>query len=258
MKMWKLKKRAKDWLRSADMLKKPDFYCNICCRDVRFALDSPRHMSPLFESGNIVGAGFRPRTKCPYCNGGDRLRFAVEVIRRCTDMLTAKCRVLEFAAAEGTKSLLTKNPNCEYHSADINEGAAEMVINITDINLPDDSYDYIICMHVLEHVPDEAKAVSEMKRVCKNRGKLLITVPVDISRDQTFVSPEATTPADRLRLYGQSDHVRLYGSDVCDRLSSYGMKVRELRADECLAKHEIKRLKVIPNDRAFICEVLKP
>ena len=97
-------------------------------------------------------------------------------------------------------------------------------MDITDIQYPDDSFDAIYCSHVLEHVPDDAKAMSELYRVLKPGGWAILAVP--IRGDTTFEDPTTTEPEERERLFGQSDHVRYYGKDFKDRLEAAGFEVK--------------------------------
>lgn len=236
---------------------KPDFHCNICGRDVRFALDSSKFNSEVFEKERVIGGGYRKRQKCPYCFSTDRLRFTEVILERYTGIYTDKCSVLEFAPIVALSRLLKKNKDLSYISGDIVEGRADMVLDITDIDRPDNSFDYILCCHVLEHIPDEAKAVSELMRVSKNGGKLLLSMPFSLKNDKTLEDKNVKTDAERLKLYGQDDHVRLYGTDIKKHLESYGLEVEEYTASACLTEEEMKTLKVIPEDRNYICTVRK-
>ncbi len=96
-------------------------------------------------------------------------------------------------------------------------------MDITDIHLPDHSFDVIICNHVMEHIPDDTQAMSELYRVMKPGGWAILQTP--ISGDTTFEDPTVQSPEERQRLFGQRDHVRIYGRDYEDRLRSVGFTV---------------------------------
>jgi ubiquinone/menaquinone biosynthesis C-methylase UbiE len=97
------------------------------------------------------------------------------------------------------------------------------VMDAEHLTFPDNSFDVIYCSHVLEHVPEDRKAMRELARVLKPTGWAVLAVPV--IRDKTFEDPKITSPADRLRVYGQEDHVRAYGQDFADRLRESGFDV---------------------------------
>jgi SAM-dependent methyltransferase len=115
--------------------------------------------------------------------------------------------------------------NIDYLSGDLDPGNPEIggamvQMDIADIRYPDNSFDVIYCSHVLEHVPDDRKAMHELARVLKPSGWALIAVP--ILRDKTFEDWKVTTPDERERVFGQFDHVRIYGLDFVDRLRESG------------------------------------
>jgi SAM-dependent methyltransferase len=101
--------------------------------------------------------------------------------------------------------------NIDYLSADIALSAAMVQMDITDIRLPAESFDVIYASHVLEHIPDDRKAMRELHRVLRPGGWAVLQVPV--WRPTTTEDPTVTDPKERERLFGQSDHVRMYGHD---------------------------------------------
>jgi ubiquinone/menaquinone biosynthesis C-methylase UbiE len=119
-------------------------------------------------------------------------------------------------------------------------------LDVTDIHYPANSFDVIYCSHVLEHVPDDRKGMRELSRVLKPNGWALVAVPVHEDRDRTFEDPNVVTPADRLRVYGQWDHVRIYGRDFVDRLRESGFDVTvdtfaKSFSDEMVRKYGLSR-----------------
>jgi SAM-dependent methyltransferase len=113
----------------------------------------------------------------------------------------------------------------EYLTADL-LAPADRQLDITAIDLPDASFDVVICSHVLEHVPDDRRAMSEMLRVLRPGGRALVMVPYDLERP-THEDPSVSSPEERLRRFGQHDHVRRYGADLGERLSGEGFEVSE-------------------------------
>ncbi|MGQ9854212.1 MAG: class I SAM-dependent methyltransferase [Candidatus Oleimicrobiaceae bacterium] len=110
-----------------------------------------------------------------------------------------------------------------YLTADVLDPRAMVKMDITDIHYPDQSFDAIICSHVLEHVQDDKRAMREFFRVLKDGGWAMLLVP--ITSQQTFEDPSITDPKERLKVFGQEDHVRRYGPDYVDRLRAAGFKV---------------------------------
>jgi ubiquinone/menaquinone biosynthesis C-methylase UbiE len=100
---------------------------------------------------------------------------------------------------------------------------AMVKMDITNIQFPDETFDVVYCSHVLEHVPDDRKAMREFYRVLKSNGWAVLLVPIIV--EKTFEDPSIDKPKDRLRLFGQSDHVRKYGRDYVDRLRESGFSV---------------------------------
>ena len=112
--------------------------------------------------------------------------------------------------------------------------------------------DVIICNHVMEHIPDEHKALSEMYRVLKKGGVAVINVPLDESRAQTFENPEYNTPELRLKYFGQHDHVRIYGRDYAERLGKV-FKVEIAKPNEKLTEKQLSDCGVWSGDTLYLC-----
>lgn len=150
--------------------------------------------------------------------------------------------------------MLLKNIRGSYYvSGDICKGKADIVCNLTDMIFRDKSFDYIIVNHVLEHIENEEKAFEEMKRVLKKKGKIICSFPICLN-DKTFeLKGHDLSKEDRIKLYGQEDHVRLYGYDAKEHIEKYGIKVEEYITDQILSSDEFEKLRVIKNDRIFIC-----
>ena len=180
--------------------------------------------------GQFQAAG-RPRridARCPRCGSAERYRlFALWLDRHGGALRTA--RVLHFAPEKGLAKLLKARVG-SYQSADITPGKAEIVRNIEAIEEPDSSFDCVVCSHVLEHV-DDRRALQEVYRVLKPGGVALIMLPVIEGWSTTYENKAVTTPEDRMRHYGQSDHVRYYGADVRDRIRAAGFGLSEFTAE---------------------------
>ena len=119
---------------------------------------------------------------------------------------------------------------------------ADRKIDITDINFENDYFDFIICNHVLEHVKDDIKAMSEVFRVLKPEGEAILQVPISKYNKETFEDFSIILPEEREKYFGQKDHVRIYGQDYEERLESADFKVELYDIKKDLNTREIKKL----------------
>lgn len=125
--------------------------------------------------------------------------------------------------------------------------------DITNIHFRDHTLDYVICNHVMEHIVDEKKAVFEIKRVLKTKGKWIFSFPI-CSDMKTYDDESIISAEDRLKEYGQDDHVRLYGTDYIERFDSYELKLRIFSPESEMDNELIKRYGLIKNDVTIIAE----
>ena len=162
---------------------------------------------------------------CPFCFSRPRHRTTWMYLNKKTDLFDGRPRSLLHVAPEPSIEGHLRNAKyIDYLSGDLEPGAAMVEMDITDIHYPDDAFDVIYCSHVLEHVPDDGKAMSELYRVLKPGGWAILAVP--IRGETTVEDPTVTDPVERQRLFGQHDHVRYYGKDFKDRLQAAGFRVR--------------------------------
>ena len=226
-------------------------YCNMCRSEsalfYRHGINSP-------ASVDIVGGGIRSDCVCPRCHSLDRYRWVLYVIEHCTQIMTRPCRVLHIAPEAGiARNIRQNNPKCDYLTGDLRVGKADMQVDVTDMaGFEDQSFDYILMNHVLEHVPDEAKAISEIKRCLKDDGVALLSFPMSLNK-KTFEDESIVSEQERLRQYGQRDHCRLYGYDAGERLERYGLHVQTVTVKDILPEAERTRMSLIPDDTIFLC-----
>lgn len=178
-------------------------YCNIC--GYRFAKFQP--------------FGHPPReAKCPICGSLERHRHLYIHLASIYPFLAGKC-ILHFAP-EGVIKKILSGSAAQYYDADIDIEKATHQVDITNIEFNDNKFDYVFCIHVLEHIPDDIKAMQELYRVLKPGGAAYLAVPW---RKDFLEDPTVTDPEGRLRLYGHPDHVRIYNlEEFCKRLKSVG------------------------------------
>ena len=187
----------------ADNQNSPDVsrYCNFC---------GLRFKSFIFFNGR--------EARCPKCGSLERQRHFYIHLLSLFPFLSGK-KVLHFAPERIIKEVLL-NSKAEYYDADIDSFKATYVVDITNINFEESFFDYIICFHVLEHIPDDKKAMTELFRVLKPGGTAFLAVPLSkyLIEDSTVVSAE-----ERKKIFGQSDHVRRYDlNSLLERLNNAG------------------------------------
>jgi predicted SAM-dependent methyltransferase len=158
-------------------------------------------------------------------------------------------KVLHFAPEQAFYKLFRNQKNLDYTTTDLLSPLADVKADICNLPFKDNTYDIILCNHVLEHIPDDTKAMQELFRVLKKGGMAILQIPQDLNREKTFSDDTIIDQKERSRIFGQYDHVRVYGRDYFDKLRSIGFTVIEenyttkiapnLVEKYCLAKGEI-------------------
>ena len=144
-----------------------------------------------------------------------------------TNFFTSKKKVLHMAPEQCFLTRFRKL-NHDYVTADIDSPIADVTADIINLPFNDNSFDVIFCNHVLEHIQDDTKAMEELFRVMKKGGMGIFQVPQDLNRNVTFEDNSITNPKERAKIFGQYDHVRVYGRDYFDKLRSIGFEVKEV------------------------------
>lgn len=164
---------------------------------------------------------------CQLCQSSDRDRLYKLYFDKYP--LKKHTRLLDFAPSTALQSCLKKIKNVEYRSADLYMKEVDDVVDITDMDLySDESFDFFVCSHLLEHV-DDTKALSELYRVLKKGGKGILMTPI-IDDDGVFDEDLSLNDiSERWRRFAQDDHVRLYSKRVfLDRVSNSGFHINQL------------------------------
>lgn len=144
-----------------------------------------------------------------------------------TGFFTDKLTVLHFAPEQAFYKRFRKLKNLAYTTTDLNSPLADVKADICNLPFPDNTYDVILCNHVLEHIPDDTKAMQELFRILKPGGMAILQIPQDYKRETTFEDNSITDKKERAAIFGQYDHVRIYGMDYFDKLRSIGFEVTE-------------------------------
>lgn len=179
----------------------------------------------------------------------ERHRLLWLYLKNETDFFTANKSVLHFAPEQCFLKRFKNLKNLDYTTTDLLSPIADVKADICNLPFEANSYDIIFCNHVLEHIPDDSKAMQELYRVLKPNGMAILQIPQDLNRETTFEDNSIIDKKERAKIFGQYDHVRIYGLDYFDKLRSIGFKVEEVdytatlsaKAIEkyCLAKGEI-------------------
>ena len=210
--------------------------CSVCGHKGRFFA----YGSPLYLGVNIDAL-------CPSCLSLERQRLLALCVDECR--LIHGRTVLHFAPEECLEKFLRARAPEGYMTCDFDPRAAELRVDIEAINLPDASFDVVICAHVLEHVDDQ-RAIAELARIVKPGGSLLAMVPLIEGWNATYENAAMTDNAeDRITHFNQHDHVRFYGRDFRDRLAQGGFRIEEYTATE----PAVTRYGLMRGEKVFVC-----
>lgn len=143
--------------------------------------------------------------------------------------------------------------NLDYTTTDLNSPLADVKADICDLPFDDESYDFILCNHVLEHIPDDTRAMQEIYRVLKPGGTAILQIPQDLNRTDTHEDDSITDPRERARIFGQYDHVRVYGRDYFEKLRSVGFQVQEIDLTSELPEELVDQYRLAPGEILPVC-----
>lgn len=191
----------------------------------------------------------RKNALAPHSLSLERHRLMWLYLKEQTTFFTEKHKVLHIAPEYCFLKPFGQMSNIDYTTADLISPWAKVKLDVQNMPLADNEFDVVFCNHVLEHVPSDYKAMSELYRVMKPGGFGIFQVPLDVNIDKTIEDSAINTPELREKHYGQRDHLRLYGTDYAQRLRSVGFNVTEddfvkqidaaLATHYCLPKDEI-------------------
>jgi len=149
--------------------------------------------------------------------------------------------VFHFAPEQAFYKRFKKMQNLDYTTTDLNSPLADVKADICNLPFQDNTFDIIFCNHVLEHIPDDTKAMQELFRVFKLGGFWVFQIPQDLNRKKTLEDNSITDKKERAKIFGQYDHVRIYGRDYFDKLRSVGFKVEEVDYTSQFSENEISK-----------------
>jgi SAM-dependent methyltransferase len=186
----------------------------------------------------------------------ERHRLCWLYLKNETSLFSEPHKVLHFAPEQAFLKRFRKMKHLDYTTTDLNSPIADVKADICDLPFDDNSYDFIICNHVLEHIPDDTKAMKELYRVLAPGGTAILQVPYDKNRETTFEDNSITDPKERRKIFGQYDHVRVYGMDYFKTLASVGFSVDAVNYTAALSDEMIDRYRLAKGELVPVCKKL--
>ena len=212
----------------------------------------------------IDGKGFRKFLPYGYVNQRENIlspstlslerhRLLWLWLQRETDFFSKPSKVLHFAPEQAFYKRFRKLKHLDYTTTDLNSPLADVKADICNLPFGENQYDIIFCNHVLEHIPDDTKAMQELYRVLKPGGMAILQIPQELDRATTFEDDTITDPVERAKIFGQYDHVRVYGRDYFDKLRSIGFTVDEVDYTTILSPEEVDIYRLAQGEILPVC-----
>jgi SAM-dependent methyltransferase len=183
----------------------------------------------------------------------ERHRLLWLYLKNETDFFTTEKKILHFAPEQAFYKRFRNMKHLDYTTTDLNSPLADVKADICNLPFANNEYDIIFCNHVLEHIPDDTKAMQELYRVLKPKGMAILQIPQDLSRETTFEDDSITDKKERAKIFGQYDHVRVYGRDYFDKLRSIGFKVDEVDYTASLSEEDITKYCLAKGEIIPVC-----
>jgi len=193
----------------------------------------------------------RPNVLSPSTLSLERHRLLWLYLQNETDFFTKKLKILHMAPEQCFLGIFKNLKNLDYTTADLYSPIVDVKADILDLPFEDNSFDIILCNHVLEHIENDHKAMTELYRVLKPKGMGIFQIPQDLSLEKTYEDFSITSPEERAKHFGQYDHVRVYGKDYFNRLRKAGFNVEEVDysktiSDKLVDKYRLAKGEILP------------
>ncbi len=183
----------------------------------------------------------------------ERHRLLWLYLKNETGFFSEPLKVLHFAPEQAFHTRFKNLKNLDYTTTDLNSPLADVKADICNLPFADNKFDFILCNHVLEHIPDDTKAMQELYRILKPGGTAILQIPQDLNLEKTFEDDSVTNRKERERIFGQYDHVRVYGRDYFAKLRSIGFKVAEMDYTAQLTIEEIDKYRLVKGEIIPVC-----
>ena len=228
---------------------------------LRIIFHGKRYTDPIDNSNysKFLSYGYKRIRKNALCPGTlslERHRLLWLYLDNETNFLNSSLKVLHVAPEQVFYKKFKKLKNWDYLTFDLNSPIADIKGDLTSTNFKDESFDLIICNHVLEHIKDDKSALNEIYRVLKYNGTSILQVPINVKREKTFEDSTIKSKIQREKYFGQYDHVREYGLDFKDRVEQSGFKVQMINYSKKISKDLIIKYGLMKNDLIPIAKKL--
>ena len=171
-----------------------------------------------------------------------------------TNFFSKTLKVLHVAPEQCFYKLFKNLKKINYTTFDLNSPLADIKGDICNLPFKENSFDFILCNHVLEHINDDNKAMKELYRVLNKNGTAILQVPINQKSSKTLEDSSIVDKKERIEKFGQYDHIRLYGLDYFKKLESFGFKVNPLKYSKEFTKGEIIKYGLIKDEIIPVCK----
>jgi len=231
-------------------------FCPFCNRTYRKFLPGGYHF-PVLQEKQVIGGGYRLNNVCPRCYSIDRHRLVYLFLTKKMNISVSRLKIFHVAPEGCLRIFLSGLPNIDYTSGvKYLEGYyyARMtnLVDITNLPFEEGIFDAVICNHVLEHIPDDKKALDEIYRILKPGGFAILQVPFSKILVNTIEDPSIVTPEGREQAFGQFDHVRIYGQDYRLRVESAGFTLKTYNPTTEKWFDDIEKYAINPEEDLFV------
>lgn len=227
--------------------------CPFCGWHFRRFRPAGFHYRVIVEK-QVIGGHWHRDNVCPRCMSNARERLAYLYLQERTSVFQQPSLLLHVAPEPQLAAVLKRAPNIRYVSADLFEAGVMSRFDVQQMPFRDETFDVVVCNHVMEHVGDDAVAMREVRRILKPGGWAMLQVPIALALDRTIEDPEARTDQERIDRFGQEDHVRLYSRpDYIGRLRAAGFAVTADDYAQSLGSEKVARFGLVQEEEVFIC-----